>query len=66
MLYDAAALLTFLSPASFIPDHITESLEALLETDWCSAAAVLLQEREEEVHAGKDSCVRKRALCLIN
>ncbi len=55
---DAAALLTFVSPASFIPDHMTEPavqerLEALMETDWHSAATVLLQEREERGARGQ-------------
>lgn len=68
---DAAACLTFLSLASFIPDHMTEvavqkRLEALMETDWRSAAAVLLQEREEEVRAGKEAYVSKRVLRLID
>ena len=34
---------------------VQKRLETLMETDWRSAAAVLLQEREEEVRAGKDS-----------
>ena len=43
---------------------VQKRLETLMETDWRSAAAVLLQEREEEVRAGKDSYVSKCVLCL--
>ena len=44
---------------------VQKRLEALMETDWRSAAAVLLQEREEAVRAGKESYVRKGVPSLI-